>query len=78
MRELSTQIDCETCPVRGLQCDDCMVTAFLTLGSGALSLDATEQRAVDVFATAGLISTEEAEAAVARPEPGVAAWASAG
>lgn len=78
MRELMTQIDCETCPVRGLQCDDCMVTALVAIGSGELPLDATEQRAVSAFAAAGLISAEEAEAAVARPEPGAAAWASAG
>ena len=78
MSDLSTQIDCETCPVRGLQCDDCMVTAFLAIESGELPLDAVERRAVSVFAAAELITVEEAGAAVARPEPGASSWASVG
>jgi hypothetical protein len=73
------QIDCETCPVKGLQCDECVVTALLTISPGEVPLDAVELRAVSVFAGAGLITAEEAGSAVARVEPGDGAvWASVG
>lgn len=79
MDDMTTQIDCATCPVRGLQCDECMVTAFLAIGSGEMPLDPVERRAVNVLAGAGLISGEEAQGAVARSEPGDrASWASVG
>ena len=53
-------MDCDTCPVRGLRCDDCVVTALGHLpvrsssADGELPLDAAEQRAVDRFVAAGL------------------------
>lgn len=50
-------IDCRTCPVRDVHCQDCMVTAL------GLPLDATERRAVGAFLGAGLISASEAASA---------------
>ncbi|WP_018156182.1 hypothetical protein [Demetria terragena] len=76
MTDIPMQIDCAACPVRDIACDGCMVTAMLAIGAGEMPLDAVEQRAVGVFANAGLISHVEAEEAIARAEPGVAAWAS--
>src|SRR6476620_9103854 len=43
-------MDCDTCPVRGLRCDDCVVTALghlpgVVLTDGALSLDMAERPA---------------------------------
>lgn len=79
MLDTTQHIDCETCPVRGLHCDECMVTAFLAIDTADQPLDAVEQRAVGVFAAAGLISDEEVQAAVSRREPiDAAAWASVG
>ena len=67
-------VDCDTCPVRGLRCDDCVVTALgqvpvVLLSEGELPLDATERRAVDRFVTAGLVTAEAAGTLVARREP---------
>ncbi len=46
------QIDCETCPVRGDACGDCVVTALL----GPPELDEREGAALVVLADHGLIS----------------------
>ena len=67
-------VDCDTCPVRGVRCDDCVVTALghfpvVVLSEGELPLDATERRAVDRFVAAGLVSAEVAGTVVARREP---------
>ena len=62
-------IDCQSCPVRDLHCDDCMVTAFLTPASAELPLDAAERLALSRFASAGLVSPQEAGSATARREP---------
>jgi hypothetical protein len=67
-------VDCETCPVRGDRCDDCVVTALghlpvVVLSEGELPLDAAERRAVDRFVGAGLVSAEVAGTLVARCEP---------
>jgi hypothetical protein len=67
-------MDCDTCPVRGVRCDDCVVTALghlpvVLLGDGELALDAGEQWAVDRFVAAGLVSAETAGTLVARREP---------
>ncbi len=76
-------VDCDTCPVRHIRCDDCLVTAFaslpvvplLRLAEGELPLDADEYRAVARFVAAGLVSADDAAAVTARrePWPGVAA-----
>ena len=67
-------MDCDTCPVRGLRCDDCVVTALghlpvVVLTDRELSLDMAERRAVDRFVAAGLVTADEANALVARREP---------
>jgi hypothetical protein len=67
-------VDCDTCPVRGVRCDDCVVTALghlpvVVLSEGELLLDAAEQRAVDRFVAAGLVTAEVAGTLVARREP---------
>ena len=60
-------VDCMTCPVRGQNCDDCMVTALRAPGSinhaswdlqpsAGLQLDAAESRVVSMFVGAGLVS----------------------
>ena len=67
-------VDCDTCPVRGVRCDDCVVTALgqfpvVVLSEGELPLDAAERRAVDRFVAAGLVTPEVAGTVVARREP---------
>lgn len=76
-------VDCETCPVQGRHCADCMVTALTRLpmptprpvrgaGSAAedsLALDPAERRAVSVLVAAGLVDREEGDTATARAEP---------
>ncbi len=61
-------VDCMTCPVRGQNCDDCMVTALRAPGSinhlaswdlqpsAGLRLDAAESRVVSMFVGAGMVS----------------------
>lgn len=72
-------VDCRTCPVRELHCDDCMVPVLLTLTApGArsdTSLDAEERAAVTRLVHAGLVDPETASTARARLEPGHAARA---
>ncbi|MAT60291.1 MAG: hypothetical protein CMH41_01325 [Micrococcales bacterium] len=46
------QIDCETCPVRGDACGDCVVTALL----GPPELDEREGAALVVLADHGLVA----------------------
>lgn len=65
-------IDCQTCPVRGRECGDCIVPILLDSGPG-LPLDDNEARAVEVFLGAGLIAEAEALTLRARTEP----WARA-
>ncbi|YAL84454.1 hypothetical protein ACMYYO_06495 [Dermacoccaceae bacterium W4C1] len=74
------RIDCTNCPVRQVNCDDCMVTALLTVTGSELAPDATERRALSALAAAGLISDQEQASAMARREPGMPArgWASVG
>jgi hypothetical protein len=67
-------VDCDTCPVRGVRCDDCVVTALgllpvHVLTDGELALDRAERRAVGRFVAAGLVTADEANALVARREP---------
>lgn len=73
------QLDCRTCPVRGLHCDSCMVTALLALSPSPAAgevcdpyeapLDGEERRALSVLADAGLVAREEVEDAAAWCEP---------
>lgn len=63
-------IDCQSCPVRELHCDDCMVTTLLSPPVAAdLPLDAAERSAVTAFVASGLVSPTEASTVRARREP---------
>jgi hypothetical protein len=62
-------IDCHSCPVRDVHCDDCMVTALLAPQATELPLDPAEGAAVARFAAAGLVSAQEAASVTARREP---------
>jgi hypothetical protein len=62
-------IECTTCPVGGVRCDDCMVTALLTPSAPDLRLDAAEESAVQRFVRAGLLDPAAAEGLTARREP---------
>lgn len=46
-------IDCDSCEVRGLACDDCVVTVLL--GPTRLEVDESEQAALDALAGSGLV-----------------------
>lgn len=51
-------IDCERCEVRGLACDDCVVTVLLGAAPAAaevVELNADERAAIDVLAGSGLV-----------------------
>ena len=48
-------IDCHRCSMRGVGCDDCVVTVLLGGPPQGEALDRTEQRAIDVLADAGLV-----------------------
>lgn len=57
-------VDCSTCPAAGRRCGTCVVGAVL--GSDApLPLDTQEAAAVDMLASLGLVSFEEAAGAYA-------------
>lgn len=47
-------IDCDSCVVRGDACQDCVVSVLLGTPPN-MELDASEQRAIDVLATAGMV-----------------------
>lgn len=48
-------IDCATCEVRNLACDDCVVSALLGAPAERLEIEDGERRALDVLAAAGMI-----------------------
>ena len=52
-------IDCDTCEVRGLACDDCVVSVLLgapgVSGVQGPELDDSERAALDVLAGSGLV-----------------------
>jgi hypothetical protein len=48
-------IDCDSCEVRGLACDDCVVSVLLGAPPGGVELDADECDAIDVLAGSGLV-----------------------
>lgn len=51
-------LDCDTCVVRDLQCDDCVVTVLLGGPPGArapMTIDEGERQALDVLADSGLV-----------------------
>lgn len=77
--ETPVVIDCQTCPVRQVRCDDCIVTALsglplvrLTnagLHDRELPLDPAERRALGVLVDAGLVDRAHAVTVTARREP---------
>ena len=62
-------IDCQSCPVRDLHCDDCMVTALAAPQGAELPLDVAERAAVSRFVSAGLVSVQTAAELAAHREP---------
>lgn len=72
--DIAMVVDCDTCPVREVRCDDCMVPVLrglpvVRLAEGELLLDAAEQRAVERFVARGLVDPEHAATLTARREP---------
>ncbi len=63
-------VECRTCPVRELRCDECMVPVLLSLTApGARpdsALDPEERAAVTRLVRTGLLDPEEASRARAR------------
>jgi hypothetical protein len=51
---MSVEIDCGTCAVRGLACDDCVVTVLLG-PPPERGFDDDERRALDALAGSGLV-----------------------
>ncbi|GAA1234438.1 MAG: hypothetical protein ACXVYY_03860 [Oryzihumus sp.] len=62
-------VDCDTCPVRGSQCADCVVTALTAPLSADMPLDRQEQRAVSALVAAGLVRADRVAGLRARREP---------
>lgn len=48
-------VDCDRCVVRGDACGDCVITVLLGSPPGGVRFDATERRAIDALAGAGLV-----------------------
>lgn len=48
-------IDCDGCAVRDLACGDCVVTVLLGTEPGAVEVDESERRALEVLADNGLV-----------------------
>ncbi|HQW72646.1 MAG TPA: hypothetical protein PLG46_00960 [Ornithinibacter sp.] len=81
--DLTMTVECRTCPVRELQCRDCMVPVLLDLAAPTLrgdlaqqstlrvdlALDPQERAAVTNLVLAGLVDAETASRARARLEP---------
>ncbi|HET6966728.1 MAG TPA: hypothetical protein VFI44_00550 [Ornithinibacter sp.] len=69
-------VECRTCPVRELQCGDCMVPVLLDLTAPALrvnhALDPEERAVLTRLVQAGLVDPETASRARASLEPAAA------
>lgn len=73
----SLLVECRACPVQGVACGGCMVTALLDPQAAGveieetsdLALDRAERQAVGRLVAAGLVSVETADHARARHEP---------
>jgi hypothetical protein len=51
-------VDCDSCEVRGKACQECVISVLLgppNLERATVQLDASEQRALDVLAGAGMV-----------------------
>lgn len=75
IRDDVISVECRTCPVRELHCDDCMVPVLLQIASARTeaSLDREERAAVTALVRAGLVDAQTAASVRARVEPGAAA-----
>ncbi|WP_300676343.1 hypothetical protein [Nocardioides sp.] len=62
---MTTRIDCDSCVMRALSCDDCVVTVLLG-PPPELAFDDDERRALDVLAAGGLVPPLR----MVRPESG--------
>lgn len=66
-------VECRTCPVRELHCDDCMVPVLLSLTAPErathTALDPDERAAVTRLVHAGLVDPEEASRVRASLDP---------
>ena len=75
-------VECRTCPVRELQCGDCMVPVLLDLTAPALrvdhALDPEERAAVTRLVHAGLVDPETASRARASLGPAASRGGDAG
>ena len=47
-------VDCDSCAVRGLACQDCVISVLLG-APPSVELDPFERRAIDVLAGAGMV-----------------------
>jgi hypothetical protein len=61
-------IDCDTCLVRDLECDDCVVTALLGAPPSGVELDGDEQAAIELLADSGLVAPLRLVPPEARPQ----------
>lgn len=48
-------IDCDSCAVRDLACQDCVVSVLLDSPAGVVDVDEPEQRALAALADVGLV-----------------------
>ncbi|PZS39028.1 MAG: hypothetical protein DLM62_10510 [Pseudonocardiales bacterium] len=48
-------VDCDRCVVRGVACQDCVITVLLGAPPSGVELDGTEQLALDTLAEAGMV-----------------------
>ncbi len=48
-------VDCDRCQVRGLACQDCVITVLLGAPPSGLELDGTDRLALDTLAEAGMV-----------------------
>jgi hypothetical protein len=71
--DLTMTVECHTCPVRELQCGDCMVPVLLDLTAPPLrvdhALDPEERAVLTRLVQSGLVDAETASRARASLEP---------
>jgi hypothetical protein len=48
-------VDCDRCEVRGIACQDCVITVLLGALPGGVELDGAERLALDTLAEAGMV-----------------------
>jgi hypothetical protein len=68
-------IDCDACVMKGLGCQDCVVTVVLGMSAdqGSIRIDDEERAALDVLAQSGLVPPLRLVHAVSSVEPDIAA-----